>query len=77
MKNRFDTKFTEVESKSDSRFKERDNELDSAISRIESSIEKSSLSFDGNLKGMQLRIILWILGLPSLAFALYHAYLLL
>ncbi|WP_323837177.1 hypothetical protein [Photorhabdus africana] len=54
-----------------------ENRFDNAISRIESSIEKSSLSFDGKLKGMQLSIILWILGLPSLAFALYRVYLLL
>lgn len=75
--NRFDAKFTEAEGKFDVRFAEIENKFDNAISRIASSIEKSSLSFDGKLKGMQLSIILWILGLPSLAFALYRVYLLL
>ncbi|WP_387468280.1 hypothetical protein [Photorhabdus sp. RM323S] len=54
------------------------NKLESALalqgSELKSTIENQKVSFDGKLKDMRLSIILWILGLPSLFFAIYKIY---
>ncbi|HGJ5865456.1 hypothetical protein [Arsenophonus nasoniae] len=52
--------------------------LESAITlqktELKTSIEKQELSIETKLKDVRLNIILWILGLPSIALALYKLY---
>ncbi|MDC9607243.1 hypothetical protein [Xenorhabdus griffiniae] len=54
------------------------SKLESMISlqgaELKASIENQKTEFDGKLKDMRLSIILWILGLPSLFFAIYKIY---
>ncbi|MBK5178503.1 hypothetical protein I2492_19550 [Budviciaceae bacterium CWB-B4] len=48
--------------------------LDLQTQKLTSTLENKSISFDGKLKDLKLSIILWVLGLPGLAFALYRIY---
>ncbi|WP_448511642.1 hypothetical protein [Photorhabdus laumondii] len=51
--------------------------INTKISEVKSEVTLQEAKTESKIKDARLHIILWILGLPSLAFALYHAYLLL
>ncbi|MBP0998870.1 hypothetical protein [Serratia fonticola] len=48
--------------------------LELQAQKLTDAIERQSIIFDGKLKDQKLSIILWILGLPSLVFAIYKLY---
>lgn len=48
--------------------------LELQAQKLTDAIDKQSIIFDGKLKDQKLSIILWILGLPSLVFAIYKLY---
>ncbi|OTA15243.1 hypothetical protein Xbed_03612 [Xenorhabdus beddingii] len=50
--------------------------ISTKISEVKSEVMLQEVKTENKIKDARLQIILWILGLPSLAFVLYRAYLL-